>query len=55
MKPKKETNPKRIVSVGVDKGKDSDITCTVVVEVKDGKSTVVSEDFKETRKGEQNR
>lgn len=54
MKPKKETNPKRILSV--DKGtKNGDMTCTVVVEVKDGIATVLSEDFKENRKGVQNR
>jgi predicted Holliday junction resolvase-like endonuclease len=54
MKTKEETNPKRIVHV--DKGaKNGDMTCMVVVEVKDGKATVISEEFKKPRKGVQNR
>jgi hypothetical protein len=53
MKQKKETNPKRIVSI--DKSSKSDMTTTVVLEVKDGVAKVLSEDIKETRKGVQNR
>lgn len=53
MKKKKETNPKRII--GIDKSTNGDMTCKVVVEVKDGVGTVISEEFKKTRKGVQNR
>jgi hypothetical protein len=53
MKPKKQTNPKRIVVI--DDAGNGDATCTVVAKVKDGVVTIISEKLEKSRKGVQNR